>query len=382
MSAVQIERRIAPCPPHAAPRGACARTATTTVALGLIGPGKVGRALLAQWADVAPRLRSQGVDLVLRGVMDRRRMWLGAARGRLDAVLDAFDAAPAPDLHRFGPHLVDEGRAQAVIIDCSGSDDVVDHYARWLGQGLHVVTPSKRAGSGPLDRWHAIRNATRNGARFRHEASVGAGLPVIQTLRSQLDTGDALLGVDGVLSGTLAWLFHRFDGSRPFSHLLREAHDLGYTEPDPRDDLSGLDVARKLVILAREAGHPIALDDVEVESLVPAPLRDVARDAFIANLDALDAPMQRRLDAARACGRALRHVATFDGRVARVGLAMPAPDDATARGRLTDNLIRFRTRRYADNPLVVQGPGAGPEVTAAGVFGDVLAIAQYLGARL
>ncbi|WP_246022935.1 homoserine dehydrogenase [Cognatilysobacter terrigena] len=382
MSAVLTDRRIAPFPPHMGARGACARTATTTIALGLIGPGKVGRALLAQWADVAPRLRAQGVDVVLRGVMDRRRMWLGAARGSLDAVMSDFDAAPSPDVHRFGPHLVDEGRLQAVVIDCSGSDEVVDHYARWLSQGLHVVTPSKRAGSGPIERWHAIRNATRNGARFRHEASVGAGLPVIQTLRSQLDTGDDLLGVDGVLSGTLAWLFHRFDGSRPFSHLVREAHDLGYTEPDPRDDLSGLDVARKLVILAREAGHSIALDDVEVESLVPAHLREVPPDAFLAQIDALDAPMQARFDAARERGRALRYVASFDGRDARVGLAMPGPDDATSHGRLTDNLIRFRTRRYADNPLVVQGPGAGPEVTAAGVFGDVLAIAQYLGARL
>ncbi|GAB1597054.1 homoserine dehydrogenase family protein [Lysobacter claricitrinus] len=382
MSAILTERRRpAPLPQHA-PRGACARTSTTTLALGLVGPGKVGRALLAQWAEVAPRLRAQGIDLVLRGVMDRRRLWLGAARGDIDTVIHDFDASPAPDVHRFGPHLVDEGRVQAVVIDCSGSDDVVGHYARWLGQGLHVVTPSKRAGSGPLERWRAIRDATRNGARFRHEASVGAGLPVIQTLRNQLDTGDELLGVDGVLSGTLAWLFHRFDGSMPFSHLVREALDLGYTEPDPRDDLSGLDVARKLVILAREAGHAIAMEDVDVESLVPAHLRDVPRDAFLAQLDALDTPMQARFDAARAGGRSLRYVASFDGRDARVGLSTPGPDDATAHGRLTDNLIRFRTRRYADNPLVVQGPGAGPEVTAAGVFGDVLAIAQYLGARL
>lgn len=382
MSAVLIDRRLAAPPPHAASRGACARTATTSLALGLIGPGKVGSAFLAQWAEVAPRLRAQGVDLALRGVLDRRRMWLGAARDGLAAVLDGFAAAGAPDVHRFGPHLVDEGRVQAVVVDCSGSDEVVEHYPRWLRQGLHVVTPGKRAGSGPLDRWHAIRDATRDGARFRHEASVGAGLPVIQTLRSQLDTGDALLGLDGVLSGTLAWLFHRFDGRAPFSQLVREAHALGYTEPDPRDDLSGLDVARKLVILAREAGRDVRLEDVEVESLVPPPLRDVPRDAFLARLDELDAPLQARLDAACACGRALRYVATLDEAGARVGLAMPAADDATAQGRLTDNLIRFRTRRYADNPLVVQGPGAGPEVTAAGVFGDVLAIAQYLGARL
>lgn len=379
MSAVLPHRRPASA---ARPRGALAPGATTTLALGLIGPGRVGRALLAQWAETAPRLRTQGVDLVLRGVMDRRRMWLGEARGGLDRVDAAFAASPCADVHRFGPHLVDEGRVQAVVVDCSGSDAIVDHYPRWLAQGLHVVTPGKHAGSGPLARWHAIRAATRSGARFRHEASVGAGLPVIHTLRSQLDTGDALLRIDGVLSGTLAWLFDRFDGSRPFSHLVREARELGYTEPDPRDDLCGIDVARKLVILAREAGRDVELADVDVEGLVPATLRDVRPDEFLARLDELDAPMHARLDTARACGRALRYVARLDDDGARVGLSMPGPDDATARGRLTDNLIRFRTCRYADNPLVVQGPGAGPEVTAAGVFGDVLAIAHYLGARL
>jgi aspartokinase/homoserine dehydrogenase 1 len=376
MSAVLPERRLTPVPP---PRRAC-RDSDTTLALGLIGPGKVGRAFLAQWADATTRLRTQGLDLVLRGIGDRRRMLLCAVRGGHDAPLRRFEHAPPVDLHRFAPHLVDEGRVQAVIVDCSGSDAVVDHYPRWLAQGVHVVTPSKHAGSGPLLRWQAIRAATLQGARFRHEASVGAGLPVIQTLRSQLDTGDALLGVDGVLSGTLAWLFNRFDGGLPFSHLVREARDLGYTEPDPRDDLSGLDVARKLVILAREAGHAISLEDVAVENLVPPALRTVPRDDFLARLHELDAPMQARLHAAR--GRALRYIATFDANGARVGLATPEPGDASLHGRLTDNLVQLRTRRYADNPLVVQGPGAGPEVTAAGVFGDVLAIAQYLGARL
>jgi aspartokinase/homoserine dehydrogenase 1 len=168
----------------------------------------------------------------------------------------------------------------------------------------------------------------------------------------------------------------------PFSALVAEAKALGYTEPDPRDDLSGTDVARKLVILAREAGGTLSLGDVEIESLVPEALRDVSRDEFLARLSELDAPMQARLDAARAEGRGLRYLARLgaDGR-ARVGLASPDPGHASLYSRLTDNLIQFRTRRYADNPLVVQGPGAGADVTAAGVFGDILAIAATLGAR-
>ncbi|MDQ3056541.1 MAG: hypothetical protein M3Q96_02160 [Pseudomonadota bacterium] len=164
--------------------------------------------------------------------------------------------------------------------------------------------------------------------------------------------------------------------------MLREVLALGYTEPDPRDDLSGLDVARKLVFLAREAGRELSVDDVEVETLVPPSLQHISREAFLARQHELDAPMQARLDAANVQGLGLRHIAQLDreGR-ARVGLvALPAAHPCR-HTRLTDNLVQFRTARYSDNPLVVQGPGAGPQVTAAGVFGDVLMIAESLGVR-
>ena len=206
---------------------------------------------------------------------------------------------------------------------------------------------------------------------------------MISTLRDLLDTGDDLIAIDGILSGTLAWLCNKFDGSKPFSELVREAHALGYTEPDARDDLSGMDVARKLVILAREAGMPLSLDDVDVQGLVPDALREVDRDAFMAGLEALDAPMQAALGAARANGCVLRYVARLerDGK-AQVALRELPADHAFAHLRLTDNSVQFTTRRYRDNPLVVQGPGAGPDVTAAGVFSDLLRLAAALGARL
>ena len=294
----------------------------------------------------------------------------------------ASDAAEALDLDRFAAHIRADHLPHALIVDCSGSDTVAARYPEWLAMGIHVVTPSKHAGSGDWARYRAIRDAEKHGGLFRYEATVGAGLPVIQTLRSLLDTGDTLTGIEGVLSGTLAWLFNRYDGSAPFSTLVAEARALGYTEPDPRDDLSGTDVARKLVILAREAGATLSLADVEIESLVPEALRDVTRDEFLARMQELDAPMQARFDAARAQGRSLRYLAQLDAdNVARVGLAMPEPGHASLSSRLTDNLIQFRTRRYAHNPLVVQGPGAGADVTAAGVFGDILAISRTLGAR-
>ena len=356
-----------------------------TVSVGIIGPGNVGRSLLAQLAAVLPGLRERSqVDLRLRAIANSRRMALvhfviapEVAVGRLGS-----DDAQPLDLDTFAAHVRAGHIPHALIVDCSASAATAQKYPEWLAAGIHVVTPNKQAGSGAWSRYAAIRAAQRaGGGRFLYEATVGAGLPVILTLRNLLDTGDALHAVDGMLSGTLAWLFNSYDGSRPFSALVREARALGYTEPDPRDDLSGLDVARKLVILAREPGLQLSLEDVDGESLVPASLQGVSVDEFMARLDELDAPMAARLQAAQSAGLGLRHLArlTRDGR-AQVGVVALPADHACRHTRLTDNLVQFTTDRYASNPLVVQGPGAGPEVTAAGVFGDVLAIANALGA--
>lgn len=352
-----------------------------TLSIGLIGPGKVGAALLQQIEAARPRLlREAQLDLRLRAVATSRRMWLGEAA----AAARWQDAADADcDLDAFARHVQAEHLPHAVVIDCSASGAVAERYADWLAGGIHVVTPNKQAGAGPSERWRAIRAATASGARFRYEATVGAGLPVISTLRDLLDTGDELLAAEGIFSGTLAWLFNRYDGTQPFSLLVREAHALGYTEPDPRDDLSGTDVARKLVILAREAGVELDLADVAVESLVPASLRDLDADAFMPRLDELDAAIAARYADARERRQVLRYVARLDrGGKACVGLVAVPGDHAFAHLRLTDNIVQFSTRRYRDNPLVVQGPGAGPEVTAAGVFADLLRVAAALGAKL
>ena len=357
-----------------------------TVAIALVGPGRVGQTLLTQLEAARERLRGDfNLDLRLLAVANSRQMHL-AQRPLEPANWEAALAGEtvASDGDALAEHLLGAHLPHSLIIDCSASDRVAGHYPAWLARGIHVITPNKHAGSGPLARYEAIRAASRvSGARFRYEATVGAGLPVIGTLRDLLDSGDVLYSIEGMFSGTLAWLFNRYDGSEPFSALVREAQQLGYTEPDPREDLSGLDVARKLVILAREAGWPLSLDDVQVESLVPPALRDVDRAAALAGLDAMDADMAARLTAARAEGKVLRYVASLDqtGK-ARVGLAALGPEHAFSHTRLTDNIVQFTTERYAENPLVVQGPGAGPEVTAGGVFADLLRVASHLGSPL
>lgn len=355
-----------------------------TFAVGVIGPGNVGAALLDQLQAAQPQLLGKAnIDLRLRAVASRRGMHLAprALQGPWRAAL--ADAASASDLDAFTAHLLSAHLPHAVVIDCSGSAEVAGRYEGWLAAGIHVVTPNKQAGSGPLARYQSIRAAAAaSGARFRYEATVGAGLPVITTLRDLVDTGDEVLSIEGIFSGTLAWLFNRFDGSQPFSALVEQARGMGYTEPDPRDDLSGIDVARKLVILAREAGRDLSLEQVQVESLVPEALRAGSVEAFMQRLGDNDDALLQRLQQARARGAVLRYVAALSAQGASVGLVEIPLDHAFANLKLTDNVVQFRTRRYCDNPLVVQGPGAGPEVTAAGVFADLLRVAAGEGARL
>ena len=356
-----------------------------TFAIGVIGPGNVGAALLDQLQRAQAQLLGKAnLDLRLCAVASSRRMLLDA-RGLIGDWREAFAASDEnSDLDRMAAHLMDTHLPHMVIVDCSASPEVAARYAGWLAAGIHVVTPNKQAGAGALAQYVAIREAAAaSGARFRYEATVGAGLPVVSTLRDLLDTGDEIIAIEGILSGTLAWLFNKFDGSVPFSRLVAEARAMGFTEPDPRDDLSGTDVARKLTILAREAGRRMSLEDVQVQSLVPEALRGGGTDEFLARLPEVDAEYAARLQRAKAENKVLRYVARLDadGR-ASVGLVELADTHAFAKLRLTDNIVQFSTRRYRDNPLIVQGPGAGAEVTAAGVFADVLRIAAGQGAKL
>lgn len=348
-----------------------------TMGIGIIGTGKVGSALLGQLGSAMPRLRKHAqLDLRVRGIANSRKMHLDDNGRELGDWHAALENGEPLDLERFADTVQAPHLPHALIIDCTASSAVASHYAQWLARGIHVVTPNKQAGAGELTRWREIREASRgNGTRFRYEATVGAGLPVIQTLRDLIDTGDDILAIDGILSGTLAWLFNRFDGSRSFSELVREAHALGYTEPDPRDDLAGTDVARKLVILARETGRELSLEDVAVESLVPSALTAVPRDDFLARVKEADEALAARQAHAAANNCVLRYVARLDEQGARVSLQELPVTHPFAHLRLTDNIVQFTTRRYNDNPLIVQGPGAGPEVTAAGVFADLLRVA-------
>lgn len=356
-----------------------------TLSIGVIGPGTVGRVLLDQLATQRERLaRDFKIDLRVRGILRSREMKLAdhsidLARWREEL---ATGAQPT-DLQQFVDHVHADHLPHAVIIDCSANESVALAYRDWLAAGLHIITPNKKANSGALAYYDSLIAAGRaSGAHYLYETTVGAGLPVVQTLRDLRETGDEIRCIEGIFSGTLAYLFNVYDGTTPFSAIVRDAKQRGYTEPDPRDDLSGLDVARKLIILGREMGLRLEMRDVQVESLVPADLVSGSSEEFLAALPRYDGAMLERFQAASARGKVLRYVGRVSAEGAKVGLAEFDRSHAFANIALTDNIVRYSTARYNNNPLIVQGPGAGPEVTAGGVFADLLRLCTFLGARL
>jgi aspartokinase/homoserine dehydrogenase 1 len=290
-------------------------------------------------------------------------------RARCCSAIDAFDKEAVDlDLAAFEAHVNPDHLPHAIMIDCTASESIASRYTEWLSRGIHVITPNKKAFSGPIESYRSLQAAANEGsAHYFYETTVGAALPIITTLCDLIHTGDEVHSVQGIFSGTLAYLFNVYDGSRPFSDIVREARENGYTEPDPRDDLSGMDVARKLTILARELGESIEIGDFPVQNLVPEALRECSIDEFLARLPEHDGEID-----------AMYSDAVKQGRRLRVGLEAVATDHPFCNINLTDNIVQFKSERYSSNPLVVQGPGAGPEVTAAGVFADLLRLANYL----
>ena len=230
--------------------------------------------------------------------------------------------------------------------------------------------------------YRSLREVARKRQRyFLYETNVGAGLPIIHTLRDLIETGDEIVKIEGVLSGTLSFIFNSLDGTRTFSEIVREAHGLGFTEPDPREDLSGIDVARKLIILAREMGLEVEMDSVQVESMVPEDLRSASVEEYLNSLGKHDQAIADLLSSARAKGAVLRYVGTInaDGSMS-AGLRTYPREHPFANLTGSDNIVSFQTTRYNKQPMIVRGPGAGPAVTAAGVFADLLRLASFLGA--
>ncbi|KAJ3271456.1 hypothetical protein HDV01_006662 [Terramyces sp. JEL0728] len=330
--------------------------------IAVIGPGLVGSAFINQ----VKQFKNAKLGLSVIATMNSKKMTLGSAV--VDSNIDQF-------VDFCNSHL------PCVVVDSTSSESVVAHYPKIL-EKLHLVTPNKKGFSGSIELFNRIKEASiKNNTFYYHEATVGAGLPIISTLADLVQTGDEIVKIEGIFSGTLSFIFNRFSQiggpNVSFSDIVKEAKELGYTEPDPRDDLNGLDVARKVVILGRVSGLPLALDTLQIENIVPAELRTAEANTFMEKLPDYDEYFSKLNSEALASKSVLRYVGSVDPKGSSVALKKFEASHPFASLKGSDNIIAFYTKRFT-NPLIVQGAGAGAEVTAFGMFSDVLKIAKAI----
>ncbi len=361
-----------------------------------LGLGGVGQALVRQYLDLAPRYPALGYT----ALGDRSGLFFrqgGLSAADLERILELKSAGQTiaqmaeqlngkgqfippsenglPDLSML---LVSSARTgSVVVVDATGDRGTYDTLFRARTLGAHAVMCNKWPLAEPFDRYEALMSAGGGSNRIGFETTVGAALPVIGTLQMLLETGDEVYRIEASVSGTLGFVLTQLDQGVSFSAAVREANRLGYTEPDPRDDLSGVDAQRKGLILARVLGRRLDMADVRVESLVPPALQGVGLDEFWRLLPEFDAEMAARVQAAASRGRVLRYVATVDQNGASAGVAEVPSDSQLGSLRGTESLFVFHTRRYHDQPLSVRGRGAGADITASGVMHDILSLVDH-----
>jgi len=347
----------------------------------LIGPGKIGSTLLKQLHQQEKYLLNEGFNVRVHGIIDIDKYVLSQKGIDLKKWKEVLQASgQKPNWKTIMEQISAMQLTNAVVIDCTASQEIVDMYEDFVNLNMHIITPNKRANVLPWPRYkRLVELMKRKQKYFLYETNVGAGLPVISTLQDLIASGDQIIKIEGMFSGTLSHLFNYYDGTRPFSVLVEEALELGYTEPDPREDLSGSDVARKLLILARQMGWKMDLEQVKVENLVPEQLRKGKfTKEFFQKYAKYDEKMKQRLEKAKSKGAVLRYVGILKDGKAWASIVEVPMGNPLASTKGSDNIIAFTTQRYSKTPLVVQGPGAGADVTAMGVFSDLLKLLHYL----
>jgi aspartokinase/homoserine dehydrogenase 1 len=346
---------------------------TRTVQVFVAGTGRVGAALLDQMSSRTQRLGDHaGLRLLVGGIARSRFASIALHGLPLTSWRAALEQASEPTARIIDVALTSPN-AHRVFVDCTASAEVAGHYEALLRSGIAIVTANKIALSGSMDSYARLREAAQLGNGLFAETTVGAGLPVLRPIADLVATGDSITRIEGVLSGTLSFLFAQIASGAAFSEAVRDAFDRGFTEPDPREDLSGRDVARKLLILGREAGFEIEPADVRVVPVLPDDIwAGLSLDAFWERLPEADSGFAERRSAAQAAKSVLAYVATIDASGAEVAIRHVGATHPAAALAPGDNLIAVKSARYSDRPLVVRGPGAGPDVTAAGVFADII----------
>lgn len=330
------------------------------ISLFIAGIGEVGSTLRKQLGD----LDHPKFNINVLGYCNSKNVWLQSEQ-------------KSTDWPSIIQQLTDSPTTNIIFVDATGSEEVARLYSQLFEAGIHVVTPSKLANTFEQSFYEKLREtASENDVRFKYETTVGAGLPVISTIRNMLETGDQIEEISGVVSGTMTYIFNQLAKGIPFSEAVIKAREEGYAEPDPRDDLSGEDVARKFLTLARETGVKIERSELQVSSLVPEKLISVDAETFLNRLPEFDAWWAEKLENAGKNGATLQYVGSFNGQ--KISVDLQEVPQLSPLGQLhgTNNLIRIQSKTYHKNPLIIQGPGAGKDVTASGILADILSIAK------
>ncbi len=352
-----------------------------TLFIVLIGAGRIGSALLQEIREQSMALLQRKIKLVVCGITNSRKMILNIDGIDLENWQQLLEASSESfDTTQLLKTLSQIQCGNIAMVDCTASDSVVANYPLFIQKRIHIITPNKRANVLPLTQWNKLMSQfKRHHCYFLCRTNVGAGLPILTVLEDLLSCGDTIYKIEGILSGTLSYLFNHYDGKRSFSEVLKDAEKLNMTEPDPREDLSGMDVGRKLLILARKMGWSAELSDVYVQNLVPEALRGKDKPThFFEDLNHFEAEFKDRLRAAHQRGNVLRYVGTLENQTATAELKEIPSNHPLALSVHSDNIITFTTGHYHETPLVIRGPGAGVECTALGVFSDILKLLSKL----
>lgn len=354
---------------------------TKTLNLFLAGCGQIGSTLLKQILEQNDFLqKNQSLEIKLIGIANSKKTFFDKNGIDFKNWKEKLESRESGTIEEFIEKMIKLNLPNSIFIDCTGNEKITENYERILKNSISIVTPNKKANSGSYKNYQDLKNtAKKSNVKFLYETNVGAGLPVISTLQDLLYSGDKIIKIEAVLSGTLSYIFNSFTGEKTFSDIVLEAKNKGYTEPDPRDDLNGIDAARKILILAREIGLPLEMKDVEVENLVPEDCRQTTSiEEFFTKLSTHNKEYAEKLSKAQAEQKRLCYIAKIENDEASIKLQTVDKNHPFSSLSGSDNIVSFTTNRYLERPLVIKGPGAGAEVTAAGVFADVIRIANYL----
>ncbi len=355
---------------------------TKELHLFMVGVGLIGSTLIKQIEQQRKYLKeNRSLEIKVVGLANSKKMLFDEEGINMDNWKpDLLDSDLKSDLSAFVEKMKTLNLSNAIFIDNTANDSITNFYESILDASISISTPNKIATSSSYLQYQRLKTiAKKRGVQFMYETNVGAGLPVITTLSDLINSGDQILKIEGVLSGSLSFIFNSYKEGLLFSAIVKEAKTLGYTEPDPRIDLNGIDVRRKLIILARESGYPLEAEDVEIQNILPEACQDAETvDQLFEALENADANFEKIRSDAAAKNKVLRMIAKLENGKASIGLEAVGSDHPFYSLSGSDNMIIFTTERYKERPLVIRGPGAGAEVTAAGVFAEIISIGNHL----